>query len=298
MKNNALLKVLLTLIITASVLFLTSSVHVSYYLNATHVKKIEAEEIITFFGKNTYFLLQLLPVTAGLISLLCCIRFIHKESVKSYFTQRIRFDVKRVALAFGIWIIYLSSVFVFECNFSGSSIIWNPNFKLSQFVILFSISLIFLGFQTLFEELLFRSYVQQKFIASGITPFISILISACLFGLVHMGNPEIHLLGKYVLLYFIGAGTCFGLQAFLDKGLELSFGLHYANNLFFALILTNNWQIFQTDALFIMQTKPSFHGMNWISLFLVFPMLLLIYGKLYKWKWHELLATFDKKTHD
>lgn len=47
-------------------------------------------------------------------------------------------------------------------------------------------------------------------------------------------------------------------MALMDDGLELSMGYHAINNIFAALILTNEWQAFQTDALFYGSCKTNF----------------------------------------
>jgi hypothetical protein len=69
----------------------------------------------------------------------------------------------------------------------------------------------------------------------------------------------------------------------MDDGLELSMGYHAVNNLFAALILTNSWQAFQTDALFIDPTPPSFGWDNYVTLLIIQPLMLFVFSKKYNW---------------
>jgi hypothetical protein len=61
-------------------------------------------------------------------------------------------------------------------------------------------------------------------------------------------------------------------------------GYHAANNLFAAVILTNDWQVFHTDAIFIDTAPPSFGWDAILTLAIIQPLFLLIFGKIYKWK--------------
>jgi uncharacterized protein len=92
------------------------------------------------------------------------------------------------------------------------------------------------------------------------------------------------------LIYYIGTGLFLGLLTLMDDGLELSMGYHAVNNIFAALILTNDWQAFQTDALYIDHSAPTFGWDSLLTIILVQPLLLLIFSKIYKWKnWKEKL---------
>jgi hypothetical protein len=73
-------------------------------------------------------------------------------------------------------------------------------------------------------------------------------------------------------------------MALMDDGLELSMGYHAINNIFASLILTNEWQAFQTDALFMDHAKPTFGWDALLTIILIQPLLLFVFAKIYKWK--------------
>jgi hypothetical protein len=77
----------------------------------------------------------------------------------------------------------------------------------------------------------------------------------------------------------------------MDEGMELSMGYHAANNVFTAIMITNNWQAFQTDAVFIDTSIPSFGLDSIVTLAIIQPALLILFSRIFKWKnWKKLIA--------
>jgi hypothetical protein len=77
----------------------------------------------------------------------------------------------------------------------------------------------------------------------------------------------------------------------MDEGMELSMGYHAANNVFTAIMITNNWQAFQTDALFLDTSIPSFGLDSILTLAFIQPALLFVFSKMYQWKnWKRLIS--------
>lgn len=157
-------------------------------------------------------------------------------------------------------------------------------FNAGTFFPLLLVSIIFIPIQTTAEDALFRGYLFQGVGATFKSGIVAILILGGVFGYLHSGNPEVEMLGKGVLVYYISSGVFLGLLAHLDDGLELGMGYHAVNNLFGALILTNDWQAFQTNALFTDHSPPAFGWDMIISLILIQPLLLFVFYKIYKWK--------------
>ena len=75
------------------------------------------------------------------------------------------------------------------------------------------------------------------------------------------------------------------------KSLELALGFHAANNLVGALLLTADWTAFQTNSIFKDLSEPSAGFDVLTPVFVIFPILLLIFSKVYNWKnWKEKLT--------
>jgi membrane protease YdiL (CAAX protease family) len=169
---------------------------------------------------------------------------------------------------------------LFAVQFSDT-VEWH--FNSDAFIPLLLISLLLVPIQTTCEEVLFRGYLLQLFGSSFKSAWLSVLATSILFGLIHAGNPEIDYLGYIALLYYILTGVFLAVLAVMDEGLELSMGFHAANNIFGALIVTNDWQAFQTEALFIDHAQPNFGIEMVLSLVVIQPLLLLLYARIFKW---------------
>jgi membrane protease YdiL (CAAX protease family) len=233
-------------------------------------------------GKNQLLTLLILPFVFSLLALMLSAKFVHIWSVRSLFTSADRFDWKRFFLSFGIWGSILL-IFLYVINFKTGKIFWN--FNSSTFLPLLLISLILIPIQTTCEEVLFRSYLMKAFTRSLGKAWIAVLLSGVLFGLVHSSNPEIESLGMIAMVYYILTGIFLGVLAWKDNGLELSMGYHAINNIFSALILTNDWQAFQTDALFKDYNEPSFGWDSLLTVLIIQPLLIFIFSRVYGWKW-------------
>jgi len=236
-------------------------------------------------GTNLFLTLVLVPFALGLLALVFAIKYIHKSDVLSFFTSRSQFDWKRVFLSFGIWGTFMIAMTLYA-YFTTDLLIWNYN--PSSFWLLLLICLFVLPLQTTCEELLFRSYLFKNldFIAQ---PLIRILICGSLFGLMHFANPEVEILGKLALVFYIWNGIFLGLLTHFDNGMELSLGYHAINNIFAALIVTNNWQALQTDALLLDTSSPVLGWEIGLTMFLWQPLLFFFFKWKYQWKWkHEI----------
>lgn len=249
-------------------------------VDLSKVLEVSMEEAMTILGSNLFLTLELLPFCILLGVLLFSFVKIHNRSLKTVFTARENFDWNRFFFLFTLW----SLLLVIQLGLSywmGAKIEWYA--KKETFFMLCAVSLFILPLQVLFEEVLFRSYILQGLAISFKRPFLSIILSGTLFGLLHAANPEVDVLGQEILIYYIVTGLFLGVLTVMDDGLELSLGFHTANNIFGAMIVTTNWQVFKTDALMIDKTPPVISWDMYFTLFVVFPLLLFVLSKKYKW---------------
>lgn len=240
------------------------------------------------FDSNTQLIFMMLPFAFALGALMLSIKYIHHRPILTVFTSRPAFDWKRYFFAFAVWAA-ISGVFLAISIATTSNIHWNVDG--ATFFMLFAVSLILFPIQTAVEEAFFRGWLLQG-LGKGIKHAgLTILLSGIFFGLLHGANPEVEKIGYGLFAYYIFSGIFLGILAHLDDGLELGMGYHAANNLFAAVILTNDWQAFQTDALFVDTAPPSFGWDAILTLIILQPALLLLFGKVYKWKnWRERLT--------
>lgn len=236
---------------------------------------------------NVSLALMLVPFSFMLLALILCVRFLHKRTVLSLFTTRKSFDWKRFLFAFLIWG-GIMGIALIVAVMQGQEIVFQ--WDMSKFIPLLLVSLLLMPIQTTAEEVFFRGYLFQAFGKAFKKGWIAILLTGILFGLLHGANPEVAEIGMILLVFYIGTGIFFGILTHMDDGLELGMGYHAVNNIFAAVILTNNWQAFQTDALFVDYSPPSFGAELYLTIFVLQPLLLIIFSKVYGWKnWKEKL---------
>src|SRR5690606_12390754 len=118
---------------------------------------------------------------------------------------------------------------------------------------------------------------------------IALFLSSVLFGLMHLGNPEVGDMGGIIMVYYIGSGVFMGIMTLMDDGLELALGFHAANNLAGALIVTSESAVFQTDAVLLYKGTSTIWELL-LQVFVIFPILLWIFSKQYSWTdWKQKL---------
>lgn len=239
--------------------------------------------LIQKVGSTAAFALLLLPWIFVFFTFLLSVKFILKWPINFVFTNRPSFDFKRFGFGFTLW--FALSLITFFA--SKNELVFN-NFDASKFLKLFFVAFVVLLIQCAAEELIFRSFMIKWIGVKGPKALLQILVPGLIFGYLHGSNPEIDALGKIALTYYIGTGIFLGFLTIIDDGLEVSIGFHFANNLFAALIVTNNWQVFQTDAIFIDTNPPAFTLLDFVISFGSQLLFLVICWKMYRWNFAKI----------
>jgi uncharacterized protein len=246
-----------------------------------------ASALVDRIGSNAFLVYALLPFIIGLVGLVFSVRYIHQRPIISLFTSREQFSWRRFFFSFVLWGTVMS-ISLLISYLLGYPIFYNLNSN--TFYVLFLISVLLLPLQTTFEEVLFRGYLFQGFGVFFRKGWISVLVTGVLFGLMHGANPEVDRIGSVLLVYYIMTGIFLGVMTLMDDGLELSMGYHAVNNIFAAIVVTNDWQAFHTDALFMDKTPPSFGLENILTLLVLQPVIIFIFARKYKWSnWKKRL---------
>ncbi|MGE0566495.1 MAG: lysostaphin resistance A-like protein [Bacteroidia bacterium] len=206
--------------------------------------------------KNIILLIQFGLFVSAAIGFWIGIKLIHKKKFISLLTAFEKFRFKHFFFSFTVWSIVLIINMVI-------SLITNPQdmhlqFDLPRFLLLFLLCIVFLPIQTLMEEVFFRSYLLQglsQVFKNGIVPLI---ITSLFFAVAHMSNPEISAYGTGLMFaYYLLFAIFLGVITLMSEGLELAFGLHLANNLLSALMVTSKHSVLKTDAIFFVTTEDA-----------------------------------------
>jgi membrane protease YdiL (CAAX protease family) len=272
-------------------------VAVAYYHAGSHSEFMAAAgNVFATMGidSNLYLFLMILTFAFALLSLIIGVKYIHKRSVTSLVTARKKIDWKRFFYAFGIWILISFISVGLDYLFEPETFVWN--FKPVPFLILLIISLLFLPVQTSFEELLFRGYLMQGFGTLFKNAIYPLIITSLIFGMLHGFNPEVQKLGSIILIYYIATGLLFGIVTLMDDGTELALGMHAANNIIAAVLVTSDWMVFQTDALWVDVSEPSVGVETFFPVLVVYPIVIWVFSKKYNWNnWKSKLLADIKK---
>jgi membrane protease YdiL (CAAX protease family) len=252
------------------------------------------QEFYQTMGHNRFFFWVLLPFLLVFIGLLVHLKKMHRRPIISAFTSKDQFRWKRFFFAFSIIILVMVTIMGLQIyvDYVQQTKVFTFQFQASKFFPLLALSLVMLLIQTACEELIFRSYLLQGLKLRVQRTGTSILISSLMFGLMHIGNPEIQAIGYHMLAYYILSGLFLALITTVDDGLELSIGFHFANNLTAAIFITTDWQVFRTDALFLSHESP---GNGWSSILfmlVLYPSLFVLFKRKYKWpSWKEIMQS-------
>ena len=244
-------------------------------------------QLIQQIGANATLVMLLAPLAIGFFVVLAWTKLIHQQSITSLTTSRKRIDWRRILFSFFLWggiitLLTLTAIYLNPTDYQ-----WN--FKPISFAILFALALLLFPLQTSFEEYLFRGHMMQGLGVITKNRGIPLIVTSVLFGLMHIGNPEIEKLGYGFIGYYIAVGFFLGIITLMDEGLELALGFHAANNFFSALLLTSTWTALQTDSIYKQTAEPSL-GFDVMPLLVVLPILLFVFAKKYRWKdWRNRL---------
>ena len=240
----------------------------------------ETSQYIQVLGSNRVLFWMLLPFTLSFVIFLVAIKWIHKRPVLSVFTGRDQLDWMRICTSFFIVFFFLTIISALQICFSDD-IIWS--FEWNTFFPLLLIACLMIPIQTTIEELLFRGYLLQGIKRRLGSNIQAVVLSGFFFGLIHLGNPEIEAIGVHVLSHYVLLGLFLGLLTLFDNGLELSMGFHAANNIFAALMISSDWQVFQTEALFVDYAAPEFTFSMFGITLLFLIVLIFLFKRMYGW---------------
>ena len=241
---------------------------------------------------NLGLVLMMLPFITGLITAILLLRPLHKRSFAEVVngTKTIRWN--RAFTGFAIWFVIMAIYFIVDYTVDPSNYVLQ--FNISAFLPLLLISALLIPLQTTFEELLFRGYLGQAIGAWTKNRWLVMIIPAILFGLMHIANPEVKEYGFWIAMpQYIMFGLVFGLITVLDDGIEVSMGLHAANNIFASLMITNKASALQTEAVFNQQiVNPNKETLALLIMSVVF---ILIAKYIFKWDFKVLNKKVEKQ---
>ncbi|PBJ14354.1 CPBP family intramembrane glutamic endopeptidase [Flavobacterium sp. ACN6] len=253
------------------------------------------DEIMKMFESNTTLFLVMISFVFAFAGIYFVVKYIHHQTLLSVTTSRPKVDWNRICFSFFLWTFFSLLSFLFVYLRSPEQFVWN--FRLVPFLILVVLGSILIPIQTSTEEYVFRGYLMQGFANLARNRWFPLLMTSVIFGSMHWANPEVAKMGNVIMIYYIGTGLFLGIITLMDEGMELALGFHAANNLIGALLVTSDWSVFQTNSIFKDISEPSAGIDVILPVVVIYPILLFIYSKKYRWtNWKERLTGEINKT--
>ena len=244
--------------------------------------------LMSVLESNLSFFLVLLSFAIGLLGIYLVIKYLHNQSFTTLTTARKKVDWNRIWFGFGV--ISFITVLITILDFNSNPGHFEVQFQLKPFIILAIIAIVMVPIQTSFEEYLFRGYLMQGIGVLTGNKWFPLLITSLIFGGLHFLNPEVEKMGNIVMVYYIGTGLFLGIITLMDEGMELALGFHAGTNLTISLLVTSDWTVFQTHSILKDLSEPSAGIEAIMPVFVVYPILLYIMARKYKWtNWKEKL---------
>ncbi len=252
------------------------------------VQNLNINTMMTTLDSNLTLFLLLFPFAIGLVVLFYIIKYLHAQPFITVTTTRKKTDWSRIIFAFILWAV-ITAVFTFGDYYANPED-YEWNFNLVPFLVLLVIAVIMVPLQTSLEEYLFRGYLMQGFGSLFKNRWVPLILTSLIFGGLHIANPEVEKIGYVIMVFYIGTGLFLGILTLMDEGMELALGFHAANNLIAALLVTADWTAFQTNSILKDISDPSAGWDILIPVLVVYPILLFIMAKKYKWtNWKDKL---------
>lgn len=217
--------------------------------------------LIPSFGNSANMLVLRSILYYGI--LIFCLVFVIKNFIKFdlrlFVTDNLYFNFRKLLVGFSV-------MFILSVNVSFIQMAINPSdfyFSLSgPFVLNWFLNLILVILAAFAEELIYRSYVghflSDKLEANKKKQLVYCFVSAFVFMLSHLSNPEIKVGMVISCIYYFIMGFSLMAFVFATGGIEFSIGVHIANNLVVSWLFTYPDSVLTSNALFTQSSAISF----------------------------------------
>lgn len=204
-------------------------------------------------GRVTEFVAINVSILTLLAGVVLVVIVLHRRSWRTLVTPRPRLDWRRIAEGAAVWIALAATCAVIEHLVYPGRYAWTLD--LQRWLPFVVTALLLTPLQCAAEELVFRGYLVQALGRLLRQPVVLAVLSAVIFTLPHLYNPEVAAYGLAIM-----AGNYFGMGLFLasvvlrDGRLELAIGAHAGNNLLLALFINYADSAFETESVLTADT--------------------------------------------
>jgi membrane protease YdiL (CAAX protease family) len=198
------------------------------------------DDLLTYIAVN----LSIVMMLAGLA---LAMRFVHRRPLRSLIGPD-RFDWKRVLQGAAVWAAIGLVIVALEHLLYPDR--YYLSFNPQRFFGFAALVLVLTPIQTTTEELVFRGYVMQGLGLVLRSPAAIAVLSAAIFAVPHLLNPEARTYGPLLIASYFAIGLLLAAITLRDGRLELAIGVHAVNNLLLALVANYEGSVLTTESIF------------------------------------------------
>ncbi len=217
---------------------------------------VEGTLDLTKLSPLALFLVTMAPFPFGLSVLAGGLRLLHKRPLITLINPSRRIAWKKMLLSGAVWFALSALSDLFLALIQPGNYAWT--FNPARFFPYFILAVVLIPIQTSAEEFIFRGYLTQWAGRFSKRLWLPLLVPSIVFMLLHSFNPEVGAYGMLLTMpVYLGMGLLLGWLTLRSQSLELALGLHAANNLYAALVVTFPNSSLSSPALFSLRTyKP------------------------------------------
>lgn len=198
-------------------------------------------------GRVTEFVAINVSILTLLAGVVLVVIVLHRRSWRTLVTPRPELDWRRIAEGAAVWVALAAACAAIEHLVYPGRYAWTLDVqRWLPFVVT---ALLLTPLQCAAEELVFRGYLVQALGRLLRQPVALAVLSAVIFTLPHLYNPEVAAYGLAIMAanYFV-MGLFLASVTLRDGRLELAIGAHAGNNLLLALFINYADSAFETES--------------------------------------------------
>lgn len=213
---------------------------------------IEGTTDITQFSTITLLVVAMIPFPFVIATLWGGLRVLHQRPFQSLLRPGGGFSWAKLLLSGGLWLGFMGAADVISAALNPGNYEWT--FDPLRSLPYFALALVLIPIQTSAEELIFRGYLTQWMGRYSKKIWLPLLVPSAVFMLLHGLNPEVESYGFWLTMpFYFAIGLLLGWITLRSGGLELALGLHAANNLYAAILVTFPDSAIPSPAFFTMR---------------------------------------------
>jgi uncharacterized protein len=197
-----------------------------------------------------YVLNSIAPIFL-VLGLVLTMRWLHRRRFTTLIVATGRVSFRRFLQGFLLWFGLTAVIAAIDYVQNPKNIVLS--FDPAQWFPLLAVAIVLTPIQTAAEELFCRAYLMQGLSLFTQRRWLLVLLPSLLFAVAHFQNPEMARNQVLMALQYWTFGVFLAIVTLRDNRLELSLGIHAAQNLFVLLLMNTKDSVLPTPSVWTVQ---------------------------------------------